>query len=115
MTSGPDDSAPQLPDPFPSFVLQIQYPDFLDPPQPPCLDDASRGQVAQALRDLLSGTFPDAFVDVLCVGADTEPAGRAASFGVWAFGPRDPSPDRVEEMRAALRFPNRPARAAPSP
>lgn len=105
MTSGPDDSQPKSPDPFPSFVLQIQYPDFLDPPQPPCLDDATRGQVAQALRDLLSGTFPDAFVDVLCVGADTEPAGRAASFGVWAFGPRGPSPARVEEMRAALRFP----------
>jgi hypothetical protein len=104
MTAGPDDWAAQ-PDPFPSFVLQIQYPDFLEPSQPPCLDDPTRAQVADALRVLLSGTFPDAFVDAQCAGADTEPAGRSASFAVWAFGPRDPSPDRLQELRAAARFP----------
>jgi hypothetical protein len=89
--------------PVPSICVQVQAPSFVDPPQPPCLDDATRAQVLDAIKSLIGGRWPGAFVTSECV-AD-QAAGDAAAFGVWPAGPQNPTPDQRDELLGYLRGP----------
>ena len=49
--------------PVPSICVQVQAPSFVDPPQPPCLDDATRALVLEAIKSLIGSRWPAAFAD----------------------------------------------------
>ena len=89
--------------PVPSICVQVQAPSFVDPPQPPCLDDATRALVLEAIKSLIGSRWPAAFVTSECV-AD-QAAGDAAAFGVWPAGPQNPAPDQLDELLGFLRAP----------
>jgi hypothetical protein len=89
--------------PVPSICVQVQAPSFVDPPQPPCLDDATRALVLEAIKSLIGSRWPAAFVTSECV-AD-QAAGDAAAFGVWPAGPQNPTPDQLDELLGFLRAP----------
>ena len=89
--------------PVPSICVQVQAPSFIEPPQPPCLDDATRALVLEAVKSQIGSRWPAAFVTSECV-AD-QAAGAAAAFGVWPAGPQNPTPDQMEELLGFLRAP----------